>query len=112
MLEQRGFQKIMDISFMVNFMIVGTPALEDVEKYFATLRLAQRAIDEDQNRYKHYLLRDFPKAFHPLLDVKRCGVGERLVFDTYPKDLFVRTRNWVMEKEILPREWYGGAEPD
>lgn len=106
-LEQHGFQKVMDISFMVNFMLVGAPASEDVEKYFAALRMAQRAIDEDPNRYKHYLLRDFPKAFHPLLDVRRCGIGERLVFDSYPKDLFTRTRDWVMEKGILPPEWSG-----
>lgn len=110
-LEQRGFRKVMDISFMVNFMIVGAPVLDDVEKYFAALRMAQRAIDEDPNTYKHYLLRDFPKAFHPLLDVKRCGIGERLVFDTYPKDLFTRTRNWVVEKEILPLEWSGAQSP-
>jgi hypothetical protein len=67
--------------------------------------MAQRAIGEEPYRYKHYLLRDFLKAFHSLLDVRRCGIGERLVFDTYPQDLFLRSCNWVMEKEILPREW-------
>ena len=100
-LEQKGFIKVLDISFMVNFMIVGSPRQEDVETYFAALRLAQRAIDEDQNKYKHYLLRDFPKKFHPLLDVARCGIGERVVFDTYSDDLFRRSRNWVTEQRIL-----------
>lgn len=100
-LEQKGFIKVLDASFMVNFMIVGSPREKDVETYFAALRLAQRAIDEDQNKYKHYLLRDFPKKFHNMLDVARCGIGERVVFDTYPEDLFLRTCDWVSEQRIL-----------
>lgn len=111
-LEQQGFQKVLDTSFMVNFMIVGAPAAGDVEKYFEALRQAQRAIDEDQNRYKHYLLRDFPKKFSPLLNTQRSGIGERLVFDTYTKDLYIRTRNWAVEQKILPKQWSGDAAPD
>jgi NitT/TauT family transport system substrate-binding protein len=111
-LEQRGFQKVLDTSFMVNFMIVGTPAMGDVEKYFEALRQAQRAIDENQNKYKHYLLRDFPKKFRPLLNTERCGIGERLVFDSYPRDLFIRSRDWAVEWKILPRNWSGNAVPD
>lgn len=100
-LEQKGFIKVLDASFMVNFMIVGNPRQKDVETYFEGLRLAQRAIDEDQNKYKHYLLRDFPAKFHGMLDVARCGIGERVVFDTYSDDLFRRTRDWVVEQRIL-----------
>ena len=111
-LEQQGFQKVLDTSFMVNFMIVGTPASGDVEKYFEALRQAQRAIDENQNKYKHYLLRDFPKKFRPLLNTQRCGIGERVVFDSYPKDLFIRSRDWALEQNILPRNWGGDAVPD
>ena len=51
------------------------------------------------------------EAFHPLLDVQRCGIGERVVFDTYSEDLFLRTRNWVVEQGILPPEWSGSAGP-
>jgi NitT/TauT family transport system substrate-binding protein len=111
-LEQQGFQKVLDTSFMVNFMIVGTPVMGDVEKYFEALRQAQRAIDEDQNKYKHYLVRDFPKKFRPLLNTQRCGIGERVVFDSYPRDLFIRSRDWTVEQKILPRNWSGDAVPD
>ena len=100
-LEQQGFVKVLDTSFMVNFMIVGAPQPSDVEKYFEAIRRAQRAIDEDQNRYKHYLLRDFPNRFHAMLDTGRCGIGERVVFDSYPDDLFQRTLDWVKAEKIL-----------
>ena len=76
------------------------------------LRQAQRAIDENQNKYKHYLLRDFPKKFRPLLNTDRCGIGERVVFDSYPRDLFIRSRDWAVEQKILPRNWSGNAVPD
>ena len=110
-LEQQGFQKVLDTSFMVNFMVVGTPASGDVEKYFEALRLAQRAIDENQNKYKHYLVRDFPKKFRSLLNTQQCGIGERVVFDSYPRDLFIRSRDWAVEQKILPRNWGGDAVP-
>lgn len=100
-LEQKGFIQILDTSFMVNFMIVGTPRQVDVEAYFKAVSLAQWAIDEDQNKYKHYLLRDFPEKFRSMLDVARCGIGERVIFDTYSDDLFRRTRDWVIEQRIL-----------
>src|SRR5207302_3931730 len=44
-LEQLGFRKIIDSSFMIASMLNGEPAPEDVRKYFRALRKAQRDID-------------------------------------------------------------------
>lgn len=46
-LEQNGYRKVLDTSFMVSFMIVGEPDVDDVVKYFDGLRHAQIAIDEN-----------------------------------------------------------------
>ena len=44
-LEQLGFRKVIDTTFMMASMITGTPDPEDVRKYFRALRRAQRDID-------------------------------------------------------------------
>ena len=44
-LEQLGFRKIIDSTFMMASMVTGEAEPEDVRKYFRALRLAQRDID-------------------------------------------------------------------
>jgi hypothetical protein len=44
-LEQLGFRKIIDSTFMMASMVTGEADAEDVRKYFRALRLAQRDID-------------------------------------------------------------------
>lgn len=103
--EQKGYRKVIDTSFIVSFMLVNQPAFEDVEKYFRALRLAQNAIDENPNKYKHYITRGFPEDVSKLVDVHACGIGERLVFDPYPKELLARAQDWVVARGILPKSW-------
>ena len=103
--EQKGYRKVIDTSFIVSFMLVNRPAAEDVDKYFRALRLAQNAIDENPNKYKHYITRGFPEDVRKLVDVDACGIGERLVFDPYPREILARARDWVVAKDILPYSW-------
>lgn len=110
-LEQHGYRKVLDTSFMVSFMIVGDPDGDDVVKYFDGLRQAQLAIDEDPNRYKHFLVREFPEEIRRLVDFNPCGIGERLVFGSYTKDLLIRARDWVATQQILPRGWLHRSDP-
>src|SRR5579864_4801827 len=44
-MEQLGFRKIIDTTFMMASMITGSPDDADIRKYFAALRAAQRDID-------------------------------------------------------------------
>ncbi len=44
-MEQLGFRKIVDQTFMIASMITGDPDPEDIRKYFRALRRAQRDID-------------------------------------------------------------------
>src|SRR6185369_14204329 len=52
-LEQLGFRKIIDATFMMASMIHGNPEPEDVRKYFRALRRAQRDIDLRPELYTH-----------------------------------------------------------
>jgi NitT/TauT family transport system substrate-binding protein len=108
-LEQQGFRKIVDTTFMIGFIVEGGAAAEDVERYFRALQRAQRDIDLEPERYKHYLLRELPERFHALVDVRAFGPGERLVFEPYTVAMFERTHRWMEKLQLFPEGQIGSG---
>src|SRR5262249_38372959 len=53
-LEQLGFRKIIDTTFMMASMITGEPDLEDIRKFYGAMRRAQRDIDLPPELYTPY----------------------------------------------------------
>jgi hypothetical protein len=102
--EQLGFRKIIDTTFMIATMITGDPDPDDIEKYFRALRLAQRDIDLRPELYTHYYKREFPLRYHAIMDTRRWGPGERLVFEPYTREAFEMSREWIAAHEIFPRD--------
>ncbi len=107
--EQQGFRKIVDTTFMIGFIVDGAAAAEDVERYFRALQRAQRDIDLEPERYKHYLLRELPERFHPLVDARAFGPGERLIFEPYTLEMFEQTHRWMEQLKLFPQEQLGTA---
>jgi NitT/TauT family transport system substrate-binding protein len=103
-LEQQGFRKILDTSFMIGFLIKGTASDEDVQKYFNALQRAQRAIDLEPELYKHYFLNEMPEKYHSMLDVRLCGIGERLVFEPYTREMYETTHRWMMTHDLFDKD--------
>jgi ABC-type nitrate/sulfonate/bicarbonate transport system substrate-binding protein len=99
--EQLGFRKIIDTTFMITTMVHGQPDPEDVRRFFRALQRAQRDIDLRPDRYTHYYRNEFPVRFHPLMDTRRWGPGERIVFEPYTKEVFEETFRWVAERGIF-----------
>lgn len=102
LLEQQGFRKIIDTSFMIGFLLQPTASDEDARKYFAALQRAQRDIDVEPERYKHYLLDELPEEYRGMLDTRRCGIGERLVFEPYTKEMYESTHRWMQIHDLFP----------
>jgi NitT/TauT family transport system substrate-binding protein len=108
--EQQGFRKVVDTSFMIGFLISGKEVeISDVEKYFRALQRAQRDIDVEHQRYTHYYLREMADEFKALVDVRAFGPGERLVFEPYTQDVYERTHRWMKKLELFPEEQLGEA---
>jgi hypothetical protein len=105
--EQLGFRKVIDTTFMMASMITGDPDPEDVRRYFAALRRAQHDIDLRPELYTRHYRNEFPERFHAMMDTRRWGPGERLVFEPYTKDVFEQAFNWIAEREIFPAEQMG-----
>jgi len=100
-LEQLGFRKVIDTTFMMASMLNGDPDPEDVKKYFRALRLAQRDIDLRPELYTQYYRNEFPKRFLDQADTRRWGPGERIVFEPYTKEVYEDSFKWIRERNIF-----------
>jgi ABC-type nitrate/sulfonate/bicarbonate transport system substrate-binding protein len=100
-LEQLGYRKVIDTTFMMASHITGNPDPGDVRKYFAALRRAQRDIDLRPEKYTHYYKNEFPARFHDAMDTRRWGPGERIVFEPYTKEVFEESFRWIKERGIF-----------
>ncbi|MDB5570972.1 MAG: hypothetical protein JWN93_2155 [Hyphomicrobiales bacterium] len=101
LLEQQGFRRIVSTTFMMAFMFPADVAESDVEKYMQALVRAQGDIDLEPEKYKHYFLRDMPERYHKLVDVRRFGVGERVVPQPYTRETFEKTQAWMHERKLF-----------
>ncbi len=100
-LEQLGFRKVIDTTFMMATSISGNPEPEDLRKYFRALRRAQRDIDLRPELYTHYYKSEFPARFLEQMDTRRWGPGERIVFEPYTKEVFEESFKWIAERRIF-----------
>jgi hypothetical protein len=99
--EQLGFRKIIDTTFMIATMITGDPDTNDLRRFFAALQRAQRDIDLRPDRYTKYYRNEFPVRYHAVMDTRRWGPGERLVFERYSKEVYEETINWIARHGIF-----------
>lgn len=104
LLQQLGFRKVLDTTFMMAAMIHDDPDPDDVRKYFAALQRAQTAIDlRPELHLKHYY-KEMPKQFHDQMDTRLWGPGERIVFEPYSKEIFDVSQEWIGEHGIFDPE--------
>src|ERR1700685_563629 len=108
-LEQLGFRKVIDTTFMMASMITGDPNPQDVGKYFRALRRAQRDIDLRPELYTRYYKKEMPEQFHDRMDTRRWGPGERLVFEPYTRQTFDESFEWIEQHGIFPRSEMGSG---
>jgi hypothetical protein len=108
-LEQLGFRKLIDTTFMMATMITGDPDPADLRKYFSALRRAQRDIDLRPELYTRHYRNEFPRRFLDEIDTRRWGPGERIVFEPYTREVFEDSFNWIREREIFAPDAMGAG---
>jgi NitT/TauT family transport system substrate-binding protein len=108
-LEQLGFRKLVDTTFIMGFLIKEDADSEDTERYFRGLRRAQQAIDLEPERYKDYWLRELPEDLAKGVDVRRFGPGERIVFEHYTREMYESTHRWMKSWDMLELNLEDGA---
>ena len=99
--EQLGFRKIIDTTFMIASMVSSQSSEQDLKKFRHALKRAQLDIDLRPDLYTHYYKREFPDRYHKVMDTRRWGPGERIVFEPYTQEAFAQTREWIAEHNIF-----------
>jgi ABC-type nitrate/sulfonate/bicarbonate transport system substrate-binding protein len=99
--EQLGFRKVIDTTFMIGTIVTGNPDPEDLRKFFRALKRAQRDIDLRPDLYTHYYKNEFPTRYHDMMDTRRWGPGERLVFEPYTKEAYEESFDWIARHQIF-----------
>ena len=110
--EQQGFRKVLDTTFMIGFLLHNDANVDDIDRYFKALRRAQRDIDLEPERYKHYFLKELPEKYHDMIDVGAFGPGERLVFEPYTREMFEQTHRWMEQEKLFPEGQAGAPDYD
>jgi len=109
-LEQLGFRKVIDTTFMMAAMLNNDPDPEDVKKYYRALRKAQRDIDLRPELHTQHYRREFPARFLDQVDTRRWGPGERIVFEPYTKEVFEESFKWIREHHIFDGQEMGAGK--
>jgi NitT/TauT family transport system substrate-binding protein len=109
LLESQGFRKIVDTTFIEGFLFPDDADIADVERYFRALRRAQRDIDLEPEKYKHFFLREIPERYHDMIDLACFGPGERIVFEDYTREMYERTHRWMESWNIFEPGQLGNA---
>ncbi len=100
-LEQLGFRKIVDTTFMIGFMFPNNVDPVDVERYMNGMKRAQMDLDIEPERYKHYYLNEIPDRYRSKVDVRRFSSGERIVFLPYTESTYARTQAWLHDRRLF-----------
>ena len=112
LLEQHGFRRIVSTTFMMAFMFHRDVESASVEGYMRALIRAQADIDVEPERYKHYFINEIPERFRDKVDVRRFGVGERVVPQPYTQAMFERTQAWMQARKLFDAPSDGGVSSE
>jgi NitT/TauT family transport system substrate-binding protein len=100
-LEQLGFRKIVDTTFMIAFLFPHGVDPADVDKYMECLKRAQMDLDFAPEKYKHFYLEEIPERYKSRIDVRRFSTGERIVFLPYDAEAYTKTQAWIREHGLF-----------
>jgi ABC-type nitrate/sulfonate/bicarbonate transport system substrate-binding protein len=101
LLEQHGFRRIVSTTFMMAFMFPRYVDPESIERYMRSLVRAQADIDLQPEQFKHYFINEIPERFRDKVDVRRFGVGERVVPQPYTRAMFEKTQAWMHARKLF-----------
>lgn len=100
-LEQLGFRKVLDTTFVMGFLVQEDADRNDLERYFRALRRAQRDLDIAPERYKRHWSNELPEDLAARVDVRLFGPGERIVFEPYTREMYDETHRWMAGWELF-----------
>ena len=111
LLEQHDFRRIVSTTFMMAFMFPADADRANVERYIRSLVRAQTDIDIEPERYKRYFMNEIPERFRDKVDIRRFGIGERVVPQPYTQAIFDKTQAWLRQRKLFDVAPDAGVPP-
>ena len=103
-LENMGYRKVLDVSFMNAFMFPHSADPADVQKYMNGMKRAQMELDMAPEKYRRFYLNEIPDRYKSKVDVRLFSTGERIVFLPYTEEMYARTQAWIHERGLFEGE--------
>ena len=91
-------------------MVHGDPDPEDLAQVLPRAQTGAARLDLRPDLYTHYYKREFPVRWQAVMDTRRWGPGERLVFEPYTKEVFDETFRWIGEHGIFADTGMGSCQ--
>ena len=109
--EQLGFRKIIDTTFMIATMITRRSRSGGPAQIFPRAAGARSATSICGRSSTRTTTRTNSRcAITPVMDTRRWGPGERLVFEPYTKEVYEETFKWIADHGIFADSGMGSGK--
>ncbi len=102
--EEEGFLKLASGEFRTLFWISIGITSDVLSAYFSALRRADKVLRAEPQKYMHLWARNIPPDLAGDYDWAIFGLGELLVFERYPRDIYEETvafaRRWGLDRNM------------
>jgi len=102
---------VIDTTFMIAAMINGSPDPEDVRRYYRALKRRSATSISVPNSTRTITRTNF-RALSRHDGYQALGPGERIVFETYSREAFEQSFNWIAQHEIFAEGRMGSGDYD
>ena len=68
--------------------------------------------DVEPERYKRHFITEIPERFRDQVDVRRFGIGERVVPLPYTREMFDKTQAWMHARKLFDAAPDGGVSSE
>ena len=110
--QRHGFRRIVSTTFIMAYMFHRDVDALDIDRYMRALIRAQADIDVEPERYKHHFINEIPERFRDQVDVRRFGIGERVVPQPYTREMFEKTQAWMHARDFFDVAPEAGVSSD
>jgi hypothetical protein len=97
---------------MIGFLLHPDANVDDIKRYFRALQRAQRDIDLEPERCKHYFLKELPEKYHQMIDVSGFGPGEPWCSSPIRRRCSSGPNRWMEEANLFREVQSSGRDYD
>jgi ABC-type nitrate/sulfonate/bicarbonate transport system substrate-binding protein len=93
--KQLGMRAIIEGTFKILFWRGAMTDRDTVSRYFRALKRAQEDIERDPETAKTYWRKLIPEDFADKADIRKFGMGEKIIWKPYGQEEYARTLDWM-----------------